>query len=454
MFIGREQELQQLANAFALQSAAVLLYGKRRVGKTTLIKQALFQQTKPIVYYECIKGTMKDNISGFTQELVRLNILPVMVEFASFQDVFTYLDDRGENCIIVIDEYPYLKSMTPGAAVDSAFQSIIDNHLSHIDLVLSGSHIGMMKEMLAEGNALYGRFGTVIRLRELSYRTADAFYSDKAPYDKLGFYSVFGGSPYVLQQLQPHEDLRNNIIATVLNENSPVYLYAAHLLLSDYSNSMNAERIFAALGNGNKRYSELEHQLDANKTGNLAKQLKSLTALELIQRTAPINKIGDTKKASYSINDNLLRFYFTYVYRNKGALQMLGPEAFYDAYVAPTITGFISHRFEDICRDFFSLQAKSGKLPGVRNIGSYYYDDPATKTNGEFDVALETEGGYTIFEVKYYHKPMSLGEMHQEIQQIRAIRELSVVGIGFVCTGGFTEKEAGIQYYTAEDLFA
>ena len=453
MFIGREKELRQLSDALREDRSATLVFGKRRVGKTTLIKQAIASQEKTVIYYECLKGTIQDNVDAFTQVLINETILTFSTSFHGFRDVFAYLNTLPQRFVVVIDEYPYLKSMTPGVVVDSEFQSIIDNQLDNINLILSGSQIGIMKEMLEEGNALYGRFGTVIRLRELSYREAAAFYPSKSSYDKVAFFGVFGGSPFVLEQLRDSESLGQNIVRTILGESNPVYLYAAHLLLSDYSNSINAERIFAALGNGRKKYSELESMLNANKTGNLAKQLKSLISMEILQKNAPINKIGDTKKSGYEINDNLMRFYFTYVYRNQSALQMLGAETFYEQYIAPTITEFVSRRFEGLCRDFFSYQAKAGKLPGVRNIGSYYYDDPVSKTNGEFDVALDFGEGYILFEAKYYKAPMTLDEIHREVGQIRAIRELAVTGIGFIAANGFAEKEEGYTYYTAEDLY-
>lgn len=454
MFIGRDDELRQLSEAFTGPRSATLLYGKRRVGKTTLIKEALERQQKPYVYYECLRGTMRDNIDGLTRELERLGLLTFQTTFSSLRDVFAYLNTLPRQLIIVIDEYPYLKAMTPPETVDSTFQAIIDEHLANIDLVVSGSHIGMMRDMLREGNALYGRFGTVIQLKELSYRVAAAFYPAKSAYERIGFHGVFGGSPFVLEQLRGGETLRDNIIGTILTENHPVRLYAAHFLMSDYSRSVNSERIFAALGNGRKKYTELENLLDAKKTGNLSKQLKSLLELDILAKNAPINRAGDAKKVKYEINDNLMRFWFAYVYRNQSALRMLGAEAFYDQYVAPTLTEFISRRFEALCRDYFSLLARQGKLPGIRDIGTFYYDDPAARTNGEFDVALDFGGSYTICEAKYLKKPMALDEIHREIGQIRAIRDIEVSQIGFISACGFDRKEEGCLYYTGDDLYA
>ena len=454
MFVGRSGELQLLLDAFSEDRSATLLYGKRRVGKTTLIKKALEKQQKTYVYYECLRGTMRDNIGGLTQELTRLKILTFATAFTSFQDVFAFLNTLSQQFIIVIDEYPYLKSMTTPETVDSTFQAIIDNHLANINLVISGSHIGIMRDMLREGNALYGRFSTVIQLKELSYRLAAAFYPSKDAYDKIGFHGVFGGSPFVLEQLRDSESLRDNIIRTILNESNPVYMYASHFLMSDYSRSVNSERIFATLGNGKKKYSELENLLDAKKTGNLSKQLKSLLELDILSKNVPINRLGDAKKVKYEINDNLIRFYFTYVYKNQSALQMLGAEVFYDQYIAPTLTEYISRRFEELCRDYFSYMARHGKLPGIRHIGSFYYDDPATKSNGEFDVALDFGDTYTICEAKYFKKPIELDDIHREAGQIRSIKGIEVSRIGFISASGFDQKEDGYLYYTGNDLYA
>ena len=452
MFIGREKELALLQQDYI--GKAVMVYGKRRVGKTTLIQKALKSSSYRTVYFECLKGTMQDNISGFVQELVRAKILPVPLNFGTLQDVFAYLNALPEKIVVVIDEYPYLKAMNDSATVDSIFQNIIDNRLVNIELILSGSHIGMMKDTLQEKNALYGRFAVTIKLNELNYLEAAKFYPDKPPYDKAAHYAVFGGSPFVNQALQPEATIRENIISTILNPMSAVYLYASQLLLSDYSVKINAERIFSVIGNGKKRYTEIEDKLDVKKTGNLSKQIKSLIDLEIIARNSPINKIGDNKKSTFEINDNLLRFYFTFIYKNVSALQVLGAEAFYDEYIAPALTDFISRRFERICRDYFSLQVRSGRMKGVRNIGSYYYDDPIHRKNGEFDVALEFADGYEIYEAKYYAQPMPLDEIHREVQQVEEIKELTVKQIGFIAINGFVEREEPYFYLDGNNIFA
>lgn len=454
MFVARSEELSQLTAAMNRNNHAVLVYGKRRVGKTRLIKEALKSQEKTALYYECIRGTVKDNIDGFVKVLMEEHVLQFTSTFDTFQDIFTYLNSLRREFVVVIDEYPYLSTFVNPKIIDSIFQNIIDTKLENISFVLSGSQISVMKNLLEEKNALYGRFGLVIHLQELNYLEATAFYPSKTSYEKIAFYSVFGGSPFVLRELRDDETLAENIIRTFLSPSNPIHLYAENLLLSDYSNAVNAERILATLGNGKKKYSELENKLHANSTGSLAKQLKSLTSMELVRQTAPINKQKDAKKKYYEINDNLMRFYYTYIYPNKSALQMIGARTFFEQFVSPSLlTDFVPRRFEELCRSFFSQLARAGRLPGITNIGTYYYNDPVRRSNGEFDVALAFGNDYELYEAKYYRNPMTLDEIHREAGQVREIDELNVVRLGFVSVNGYESKEDGYTYYSGDDLY-
>lgn len=452
MFVGREEKLALLQHEHI--GKAVMVYGKRRVGKTTLILKALEQCPYQTVYFECLKGTMQENIDGLVQELVRVKILPVPLAFSSLQDVFAYLNTLTQKMVVVVDEYTHLYAMNDSGVVDSVFQCIIDNRLSNIKLILASSHIGMMKNLLQERNPLYGRFAASLKLDELNYLDTSKFYPDKSAYDKVAHYAVFGGSPFINQALNPAVTLRENIIGTILNPMSPVYLYASQLVFSDNALNINAERIFSALGNDRKRYTEIEDALGVKKTGNLAKQIKTLTDLDILSRRIPINKPNDNKKATYELNDNLLRFYYAFVYKNSSALQVLGAEAFYDEYVAPVLTHFIAHHFEDICREYFSLQVRSGRMNGVRSIGSYYLDTAVRGENKAFSVAVELADGYAVYLPKYSAQPMTLDEIHGEAQRMEGVNDPGIKQLGFISINGFVEQEKPYIYFDGNDIFA
>ena len=180
--------------------------------------------------------------------------------------------------------------------------------------------------------------------------------------------------------------------------------------------------------------------------------------MEIISKTFPINKPDDNKKISYEINDNLLRFYYAFIYKNKSALQVLGAEAFYNEYIEEPLKQFISFRFEEICRSYFSLCAISGVLKGITNIGTFYYDDSVTRTSGEFDVVLqrrgtETEFTYDVYEAKYYASPMTQGDMYKEAEKIRNLKGLTLDKIGFIAISGFEKEDNLFHCISGEELY-
>lgn len=450
MFVGRKKEIQILHEEFSKSSSAVLIYGKRKIGKTTLINEACkIIKNKIVIYYECIKDTEDKNIEEICKILKSIGLMSEYVSFPqkTFNNLFNYLDSLNKELIVVIDEYPYLKEYMPSKTVDSVFQSIIDNHIQSINLVISGSHIGMMKDLLEEKNALFGRFNKIISLKELSYLEASEFYPQKTNYEKVEFFSVFGGSPFVNEQINPKFDLKSNILNLLFDKTNAVYNYASSLLMSDLSNQVQAARIFTTLGNGKKSYSELEEILDRNKTGLLSKQLKPLLEMELIKKEAPINKLNDAKKMKYEINDNLLRFYYRYVITNQYILNYKDLSMIYDEDIKPSLVDFISLRFEEITKDFMWRFINANKMKNVTNIGRYYYDDPITKTNGEFDLAvLNRDGSVQLIETKLLKGKVTQTIVNKELSQIKQIKELAIDKVGFISINGFDDGIVGLDY--------
>lgn len=454
MFVGRKEEINIIRDIASKSNVSLLLYGKRKVGKTTLLNKAMESSENLTVYYECIKSTMKDNIDGFVDALFKKKVLPVKLIFNTLQDVFAYLNTLPIKLNVIIDEYPYLKKFEKSETVDSIFQNVIDNYLKNICLFISGSHIGMMKDLLEERSALYGRFNVIIKLKELNYVESAEFYPEKSIYDKVGTFAIFGGSPFVNGCLDPRKSLRENVINTILNPYSAVSNYAENLLMSDLSGSINAERILFFVANGKKKYKDIECGLEMDSNGLLSKHLKTMVDMDLLSKVYPINAVGDKKKVCYEINDNLLRFYYAYVYKNKSALQVLGAENFYDEYIAPSIITFISHRFEEIVRTYFSLLVKNNKIKGISDIGTYYYDDSARKKNGEFDIVLKTKVGYNVYEAKYYKNKLSEKEMSEEEEQVKDIQGISINKIGFITVSGVENKLGRFEYVDGCDLYS
>ena len=179
--------------SFSFCRSVLYFSKKRRIGKTRPIKEALQQKDKTAIYYECIKGTVKENVDAFVKVLLAEQVLPFASSFDTFQDVFTFLNSLSREFVVVIDEYPYLSTFVESQKIDSVFQSIVDTKLNNISLILSGSQISVMKNLLEEKDALYGRFGLIIHLQELNYREAAAFYPPR-PLTKRLHSTVFSAA--------------------------------------------------------------------------------------------------------------------------------------------------------------------------------------------------------------------------------------------------------------------
>ena len=176
--------------------------------------------------------------------------------------------------------------------------------------------------------------------------------------------------------------------------------------------------------------------------------------MEFIERNEPINKIGDKKKATYFIKNNALRFYFTFVYGKSNTLSLIGSDAFFHNYIKEKLTAFIALRFEDISKSFISILTQKGKLKDIYNIGTYYYDDSKTKTNGEFDVAIQRKDGFDIIEVKFLKDKVNQTIINEEIKQIKQISEIKIKDYGFISINGFDSGVTKMKYmFTGDDLY-
>lgn len=235
---------------------------------------------------------------------------------------------------------------------------------------------------------------------------------------------------------------------------APLGLHVENIMLKEIQKSFDA-RILEALGNGKKKYTEIRDRIGTNETGLLDKQLKILLDMETIQKTEPINRRNDKKKQFYEITDNLMRFNFRFIFGKAGTVVRIGEAQYYARNIQPTLTQFISRRLEGITLQYFHRMAVAGKYPDVEDFGSYRYDDPETKTNGEFDCVMKRSGDqYDFYECKYFEHPMTLAECEQEREQLRRIREIAIANIGFVCTGGFAlDDPQGFVLIDGEQLY-
>ena len=454
MFVGRDHELQALRNEFTQWSrkSAVLIYGKRRVGKSSLVNEAANSFNGIVINHLCVNSTFDGNLELLGQSVTEALSLP-HISFHSLFSLFDYLKTVPKKILLILDEYPYLKQTKKRGEVDSILQAIIDRLPGNIKLVLCGSYITIMKELLEESNPLFGRFSLIMHVRDFDYYDSSRFYSELSPRNKIAFYAIFGGSPYVLSQLNSFDSLKHNICRLLLPETSVVRIHIENIMLKEIQKSFDA-RILEAIGNGKKKYSEIRDWMKSPETGLLDKQLKILLDMETIQKTEPINRRNDKKKQFYEIVDNLMRFYFTYIFGKAGIVARIGPDQFYNRYIEGTINQYISRRLEGIAIQYFHRAVLSGQYDDIEDYGTYWYDDPATKTNGEFDCVIRRTGDkYDFYECKYFDRKMSIQECKAEEIQLNAIKGIDVAGIGFICSEGFSFESNDYKLIGGKDLY-
>ena len=455
MFIGREKELNALSAELSSweKKTAVLIYGKRRVGKSTLINEAAKVFDGIVVNHLCVTSTFEGNLELIYKSVSESLSLP-NIRFDSLFAMMDYLKTLDKKILLIIDEYPYLKQTKKKNEVDSYMQAVIDRLPENVKLILCGSYITIMKELLAEDNPLFGRFSLIQHIHDFDYYDAAKFYPDLPVREKAAFYGVFGGCPYVLENLETDKSVKDNVIRLLLPETGLIRSHIENVMLKEIQKSFDI-RILESLGNGKKKYTEIRDQLGGSETGLLDKQLKILLDMETIQKTEPINRRNDKKKQFYEITDNLMRFYFSFIFGTAGTITRIGEEQYYARNIEETLEQFTSRRFEGIVLQYFHRMAVQGKYPDIEDFGSYWYDDPVNRTNGEFDCVIKRTGDlYDFYECKYFDRPMTLKECEQEKDQLRKMQGIEVAGIGFVCAGGFDfENKTDLILIDGEALY-
>ena len=456
-FYGREQQQKKLKRVLAKNELQVtLIYGRRRVGKSELIKQCLLSQDVPKLNYECKQTTEMNNVESLSALISENFGLPIL-GFGSMEALLDYLFRRAEKeqLILVLDEYPYLRETVAG--IDSILQSLIDRYkdTTHLKLVLCGSYVEIMKSLLARENPLYGRVDLAIDLKPMDYYESAMFYPSFSSEDKVRLYSVFGGIPYYNRLVDPALSVRENIQELISAPGARLENEVSMYLKSEISKITNANEVFEALSKGFSKYSDLLSQSHVSSGPTLVDVLEKLIRMEVVEKQAPINDADNRRKSGYFIVDNLSLFYYRYIFRFLSQRNVLDEDVFYGRYINEDFeTQYVPRIFENICKQYLIRQNRAGKIePPFDKIGKYYYDDPKIHSNGEFDTVTEDPLGYIFYESKFRKEPVSLAMIHEEIKQVRATG-LNCYKYGFFSQSGFQcEPTDHMIFIHLDDLY-
>ena len=444
IFYGRTKQLEKLNKEISSNNMRMtLIYGRRRVGKSELVKQAIKESGIKSIYYECKQVTEESNVQSICDIISEVQELP-RLGYTKVDELLDYVFElaKDENIIFVLDEYPYLRENVKG--LDSILQSLVDKYreTSKLKLIILGSYVDIMKSLLEHSNPLFGRVDLVIDLKQMDYYESAMFYPNMSDEDKVRIYSVFGGIPYFNRLVDDGKTVKENIIDLIASPGARLENEVSMYLNAEISKIVNANEVFEALARGFSKYSDILSQSHVSSGPTLIDVLEKLIKMEVVEKKAPINDENNKKKAGYYICDNLSLFYFRYIFKYSSQLKIMDSNVFYDKYICNDFEErYVPHKFEEICRQYLINQNRLGNIePVIEKIGKYYYDNPKTRTNGEFDVVSKDEIGYVFYEVKFRKRKLSQEVIDEEIQQVKNTG-LNCYKYVFFSRSGFAAKE-------------
>lgn len=448
-FIGRKAELEKLNTEYERNGGFVVIYGRRRVGKTTLIKE--FLKKKTAFYFlatEELESQSMKRLAGVVARTTKNSYLQ-NAAFTDWLDLFQVIADykTEEKKVLVIDEFPYLVKTNP--AFPSILQNAWDEILkdSNVMLILSGSLIGMMqKHTLSYDSPLYGRRTAQMRLASLPF--TDIYGVQKMPFEQaVEQYAVTGGVPKYLEFFEDDRGLEEQLKDAVLSKSGFLYEEPNFLLKSEFLTAVNYFSIIKAIADGNHKLGKIAGVL-GQETSALTPYLSTLADLGFIEKKTPVTEKNPEKsrKGLYFILDNFIRFWFHYVYPYKGELELDNMQIVLDEIRKDFVEKFVAFAYEDICKNIFADLCKNGTISFVPSrIGSYWlnYFDGDT----EIDVMAIDHQNKRIFagECKYHAKPVDVSVYFALKKKVDGIAEIRKAYQGYDVIFGVFSKSSFTQ---------
>ncbi|SNZ15449.1 hypothetical protein SAMN06269185_2489 [Natronoarchaeum philippinense] len=395
-FVDRDLELEQLTDCYESGTADfVVIYGRRRLGKSELVRQSIADRDDA-VYYQAVESTAQNQLEQF--------IDAATAQFPSLRNVRRdwelLLEALGEqDATVVIDEFPFL--IEEDESLPSRIQRVWDMKLQEtgMTIVLVGSSISVMEDKVLSGSApLYGRRTATIDLKPLSVADSHQFFPDYDPETAITAWSIYGGTPYYLQTIDPDQPLGTNVQQAILSERGLLYSEPEFLLRTELRQPNTYFSILRALAHGRRTPNEIAGMAGVE-SSSLSTYLQKLRRLRLVERHIPVTESPTaSKRGRYRIAAPLFRFWFRFVYGNQDQLRMLDEDA-YDELVVPELADYVSPLFERLCQR---------ALPNLvdrrfREVGRWWFKEH------ELDVLGLTGEGLVAGECKFTSHPVSEG---------------------------------------------
>jgi hypothetical protein len=455
-FINRENELSLLTDVLTRQeSQMVIIYGRRRIGKTALIVELIKKQTNmKSIYWVAHKSSSEILLEKFSKA-VRSCItgMDTNVYFSDWEAALEqlFINAKSHKFVLAIDEFPYLLSSV--SEFSSCFQILWDKyaHETQLIVIFSGSHYHMMyKEFLSGKAPLYGRSTADLLLEEIEPASLHLFLPRYSMEQIVETYSVIGGVPKYLEMWDDRKTVINNIETIIL---SPVTIFrqeAIFLIQDEIPEPQTYLAILEAIGYGKRASVDI-----SKKTGiainHMGKYLKTLLNLRFIRRLITLDapNYSNTRLSCYEIRDPFMKFYFHYIYPNlelieqKRLTRMVEMiRANFDAFVGKTAYEELSRRLITLLGDRHTLSFEPEYIGRIWN------------KHVEIDVAAIDKKSQTILlgECKWSRKKMTHANLEDLMKRASKLTKIKDYKIHYALfsKSGFTTSL--MQYAQKEHL--
>lgn len=390
MFVGRELELQKLNALFKEPGFQMpVIYGRRRVGKTRLIRE--FCSGKKCVFYAAIEQNDAEALRLFSDAL--LHGLPgeqpsYVSVFDSWDMAFRYVGDasRRERLILVIDEYPYLASAN--SALSSILQRAIDHYFSdgNLFLILCGSSMSFMEnEVLNYKSPLYGRRTAQFKIQPLDYFDSINFFPRWSDEEKLMIYGATGGIPQYLLAAGRRTDFSEAVKEEFLTGSGVLFEEPSNLMKQEMREPAVYNSVIRAIAGGASRQIEISDRVGMP-SKSAANYIRALIDLEIIEKERPFGE-KSARKVIYRVKDQLFRFWYRFIPGALSLIEMGMPDEAYNMVIKPYYSEYFGPVFEDICRQYLVRQNRKRKLGDIYSgFSRWWGSNPATRQQEEIDI--------------------------------------------------------------------
>ncbi len=458
VFIGRKNELKALEDEYqSRKNAFIPVYGRRRVGKSELIKH--FIKNRPALYFLGKQAPAKLQLKEFLRNGALALNQPLLeqVSVDGWQKAISLVIDQvpvGKKFVLVMDEFQWTAEACP--ELPSILQSFIDDDWGgrcKVFLILCGSYMGFMeKKVLGEKSPLFGRRTGQILLKPFSYLEAGKFHPGWSTTDKAKVFSICGGIPYYLKFFSKKDSIDINIRKNFLNDFSALAREPEFLLREELKELKKYFGILTALSTG-----AVTNRKMAKTTGieekTLFYYLNSLREIGYVAKHYPLTgHKPNPKQVRYKLQDPLLRFWFRFIYPNGSAMYQMEEKNGFMNLIKPYLESYFGHCYETLCREALGYLYQREALTCAYKIGEYWDKDVQIDIIG-----YRRDGVIDICECKWgkiSSIPQLLSELKTKIAAYPNKDNKTINGRLFLRTKRKRPSPNNIQVHSLDDLYS